>query len=103
MQTRAHKCVHTYFRLANKMGAYSIVCQGVLIALLVVLIVVSGCAKQGGRRGTFIPNCYDGITSGMMPSIDSPPPTPCGVAGVDARGKQNCCGGFNVPPVVRAL
>jgi hypothetical protein len=36
----------------------------------------------------------------MMPSIDRPPPTPCGIAGVDARGKKNCCGGFNVPPPV---
>jgi len=59
-----------------------------------------GGLTMGGRRGSFIPNCYDGITSGMMPSIDRPPPTPCGIAGVDARGKKNCCGGFNVPPPV---
>lgn len=80
------------------MGAYSIVCQGALIVLLLLLIL--GSCTTEVRRGYFIPNCYDGITSGMMPSIDTPPPTPCGVAGVDARGKKNCCGGFNVPPPV---
>ena len=81
------------------MGAEQIVCLGAVITALIVLLIYASCGGQS-RRGTFIPNCYDGMTSGMMPSIDEAPPTPCGVAGVGARGTSNCCGGFNVPPVV---
>ena len=73
-----------------------------LVAALLVAIfaIIFYNSTQGSRKGTFIPNCIEGLTSGSMPSIDEPPPTPCGFAGVAARGKKNCCGGFNVDPNV---
>jgi hypothetical protein len=82
------------------MGAESIVCLGAAITALIVLLIYASCSGQNPRRGNFTPSCYGGLTSGMMPSIDEAPPTPCGLAGVGARGTSNCCGGFNVPPVV---
>jgi hypothetical protein len=34
----------------------------------------------------------------MMPSIDRPPPSPCGPGGIAEKGERNCCGSFGVPP-----
>jgi hypothetical protein len=82
------------------MGADSVVCLGAVIAALILLICAGAAPARRGRRGAFYPSCYSGLTSGMMPSIDEAPPTPCGAAGVGARGAANCCGGFNVPPAV---
>lgn len=78
-------------------------CLSALVTALIVLLVCYTCLHfhwRLVRTSGFLPACYEGLTSGMMPSIDEPPPTPCGAAGIGARGRANCCSGHNVPPVV---
>jgi len=69
----------------------------VLCIVCITFAIACACAPTN-RVSKYQSACYEGLTSGMMPSIDRPPPTPCGPGGIAEKGERNCCSSFGVPP-----
>lgn len=76
--------------------------SALLIFAIVLLIGYYALDEERTTHSGFLSGCFMGMTTGMMPSIDEPPPRMGGAGGIGQRGAAQCCGAFEVPPIAMA-